>query len=239
MAPNETPASASSPARSRKSNKVAPSGGAAADNSAQIPAEVAQTPAAEVANIPAEVANITDEASSAAAAAAAAAEQSGGAQGAAGEDGAGSKAVAEHPVQLTIDAIAERVKSCIASLKETDTLMRGLIKDTKKLCKKRGGSGKPSNLTQPLGISSDLADFIGVDRDSQMTRGSVTKAINEYAVREGLKLPDNGRIIKLDDKLAALLGKARDTEIPIINVQSHLRDHYVKNAAPVAVATAV
>jgi chromatin remodeling complex protein RSC6 len=168
------------------------------------------------------------------------AEQGGVAQGGAepaAEDV--SKAPAEHPVQLTIDAISDRVKSCMAYLKETDGLIRNLVKDTKKLCKKRGGSGKPSNLTQPLGISSDLADFIGVGRESQMTRGSVTKAINEYAVREGLKLPDNGRIIKLDDKLAALLGKARDTEIPIINVQSHLRDHYVKNVAPVAAAAAV
>ena len=72
-----------------------------------------------------------------------------------------------------------------------------------------------------------------------MTRGSATKAINEYAVREGLKLFNNGRIIKLDDKLAALLGKARDTKIPIINVQFHLREHYVKNVAPIAAANAV
>ena len=147
-------------------------------------------------------------------------------------------APAPHPVQLTIDAIADRVKTCMSQLKETDALMRSLMRDAKKLCKKRGSNGKPSNLTQPLGISSELADFIGVDRDAQMTRGSVTKAINEYAVREGLKLPDNGRIIRLDDKLASLLGKDRDTEIPIINVQSHLREHYVKNA-PAAIAAAV
>ena len=149
------------------------------------------------------------------------------------------QALAMHPVQLTIEAISERVKTCMVQLKETDAMMRTLMKDTKKLCKKRASNGKPSNLTQPLGISVELAEFIGVDSESQMTRGAVTKAINEYAVREGLKLPNNGRIIKLDDKLAVLLGKEKDSEIPIINVQTHLREHYRKSDVQVAVEAAV
>ena len=44
----------------------------------------------------------------------------------------------------------------------------------------------------------------------------------------------NGRIIKLDDRLAKLLGKTNGFEIPIINVQTHLRDHYVKVTPPAA-----
>ena len=131
-----------------------------------------------------------------------------------------------HPVQLAVEAISERVKDCMAQLKETDAMLRSLTKDVKKLCKKRASSGKPGNFTQPLPISEELAETIGADKDARMTRGAVTKAINEYAVAAGLKLPNNGRIIKLDDKLARLFGKSVGDEIPIINVQSHLKEHY-------------
>ena len=137
---------------------------------------------------------------------------------------------AENPIHAVIDSISERIKSCMAQLKETDAMLKQLTKDTKKLCKKRAPSGKPSNLTLPLGISKELAEFLAVAPETTITRSAVTKAINEYAVASGLKLPGNGRIIKLDDRLAALLGKSNGFEIPIINVQTHLRDHYVKLA---------
>ena len=140
----------------------------------------------------------------------------------------------ENPVHAVIDSISERIKTCMAQLKETDAMLKQLTKDTKKLCKKRTPSGKPSNLTLPLGISKDLADFLAVPAETTITRSAVTKAINEYAVAQGLKLPGNGRIIKLDDRLAALLGKSNGFEIPIINVQTHLRDHYVKLTPPPA-----
>jgi chromatin remodeling complex protein RSC6 len=145
-----------------------------------------------------------------------------------------SEKPAENPIHAVIDSISERIKSCMAQLKETDAMLKQLTKDTKKLCKKRAPSGKPSNLTLPLGISKELADFLAVAPETTITRSAVTKAINEYAVASGLKLPGNGRIIKLDDRLAALLGKSNGFEIPIINVQTHLRDHYVKLTPPPA-----
>lgn len=158
--------------------------------------------------------------------------QTGGQAG--GQEKATDKAV-ENPIHVAIDGISERIKYCMLQLKETDAMLKQLTKDTKRLCKKRAPSGKPSNLTQPLGISKELSDFLAVAPETTITRSAVTKAINEYAVANGLKLPGNGRIIKLDDKLASLLSKSNGFEIPIINVQTHLRDHYVKIAPPATV----
>lgn len=152
--------------------------------------------------------------------------------------GAAAEKTVENPIHAIIDSVSERIKSCMAQLKETDALLKQLTKDTKKLCKKRAPSGKPSNLTQPLGISKELSEFLAVAPETTITRSAVTKAINEYAVANGLKLPGNGRIIKLDDRLAALLSKSNGFEIPIINVQTHLREHYVKIAPAVAPAVA-
>lgn len=148
---------------------------------------------------------------------------------------AGADKQIENPIHVIIEGVSERIKSCMAQLKETEGMLKQLTKDTKKLCKKRAPSGKPSNLTQPLGISKELAEFLGVPPETTITRSAVTKAINEYAVASGLKLPGNGRIIKLDDRLASLLSKANGFEIPIINVQTHLREHYVKLATSATV----
>ena len=66
----------------------------------------------------------------------------------------------------------------------------------------------------------------------------VTKAINKYAIDNGIKHPGNGRVIVLDTKLAGLLGMKEKEQVEIINVQSHLRNHYIK-PEPAAVAVAV
>lgn len=138
---------------------------------------------------------------------------------------------AENPVQAALDALSERLRGCSAAMKECEGLLKDVWKVAKKHCKRRSISGRASNLTQPQQLSADLSAFVGEPPGALMTRGAVTKAVNEYAVSNGLKLPGNGRIIKVDARLAALMGKGVGDEVAIINVQSHLKHHYSKPEA--------
>lgn len=148
---------------------------------------------------------------------------------AASEGADDSKPVKEvHPMFTSITAALEQLHSVISALKGLEGTLKAVAKDAKKLPKRRRGVDRPSNLTKPLKITSDLAKFLEVDPATEMTRGQVTQAINNYAKKNSLKSETNGRIIKLNDDLAKILKLATGDEIQIINVQSHLKDHYVK-----------
>jgi chromatin remodeling complex protein RSC6 len=133
-----------------------------------------------------------------------------------------------HPLFTSITAALEQLHGVITALKVLETSLKLVAKDAKKLPKRRRGVDRPSNLTKPLKITEDLAKFLEVDPATEMTRGQVTQAINNYAKKNSLKSETNGRIIKLNDDLAKILKLATGDEIQIINVQSHLKDHYVK-----------
>ena len=54
-------------------------------------------------------------------------------------------------------------------------------------------------------ISEELRTFLGLPEGQLVSRSTVTKSINEYVKANGLKHPDNGRILVLDQKLRDLL----------------------------------
>ena len=56
----------------------------------------------------------------------------------------------------------------------------------------------------------------------------MTKSINEYVKANGLKHPDNGRILVLDQKLRDLLKPPADVQVTFLNLQKFLSPHYTK-----------
>jgi chromatin remodeling complex protein RSC6 len=189
-------------------------------------AKIAKNVAAAVAAAPAEAVAAEMIASKSEAVAA---EPVADASAAAPEGADDTKPVKEvHPMFTSITAALEQLHSVISALKGLEGTLKAVAKDAKKLPKRRRGVDRPSNLTKPLKITSDLAKFLEVDPATEMTRGQVTQAINNYAKKNSLKSETNGRIIKLNDDLAKILKLATGDEIQIINVQSHLKDHYVK-----------
>jgi upstream activation factor subunit UAF30 len=56
----------------------------------------------------------------------------------------------------------------------------------------------------------------------------VTKFINKYIIEKGLKHPENGRQIILDDTLKELLSPPADTQVTYLNLQKFLSPHYIK-----------
>jgi upstream activation factor subunit UAF30 len=80
-------------------------------------------------------------------------------------------------------------------------------------------------------ITPQLREFLGIPGDALISRSEVTKCINAYITEKGLKHPDNGRQIILDDKLRALLAPPADVQVTYLNLQKYLSPHYVKKAA--------
>lgn len=77
-------------------------------------------------------------------------------------------------------------------------------------------------------ISEELRIFLGLPEGQLVSRSTVTKSINEYVKANGLKHPDNGRILVLDQKLRDLLKPPADVQVTFLNLQKFLSPHYTK-----------
>lgn len=77
-------------------------------------------------------------------------------------------------------------------------------------------------------ISEELRTFLGLPEGQLVSRSTVTKSINEYVKANGLKHPDNGRILVLDQKLRDLLKPPADVQVTFLNLQKFLSLHYTK-----------
>ncbi len=80
-------------------------------------------------------------------------------------------------------------------------------------------------------ISPKLREFIGLPEGELISRSEVTKFINKYITDNGLKHPENGRQLILDDKLRALLEPPADIQVTYLNLQKYLSPHYIKKVA--------
>ena len=80
-------------------------------------------------------------------------------------------------------------------------------------------------------VSDKLRAFLGLKKSELISRSEVTKAINKYITDKGLKHPDNGRQIILDDKLRDLLAPPADVQVTYLNLQKYLSPHYIKKEA--------
>ena len=80
-------------------------------------------------------------------------------------------------------------------------------------------------------VTPKLREFLGLPADELISRSEVTKFITKYISEQGLKHPENGRQIILDDKLRELLEPPADTQITYLNIQKFLSPHYIKKEA--------
>jgi chromatin remodeling complex protein RSC6 len=81
-------------------------------------------------------------------------------------------------------------------------------------------------------VSPKLREFLGLSEGELISRSEVTKRINVYVKEQGLKHPDNGRVIIMDEKLTNLLEPPPDTQITFLNIQKFLSPHYIKVEDP-------
>tara|TARA_R100000900_G_C3344667_1_gene165819 strand:- start:225 stop:635 length:411 start_codon:yes stop_codon:yes gene_type:complete len=77
-------------------------------------------------------------------------------------------------------------------------------------------------------VTPKLRAFLELPEGELISRSEVTKSINKYITEKGLKHPDNGRQIILDDKLRDLLAPPEGVQVTYLNLQKYLSPHYVK-----------
>jgi chromatin remodeling complex protein RSC6 len=80
-------------------------------------------------------------------------------------------------------------------------------------------------------VTPKLRAFLGLTDGDLISRSEVTKFINKYITEQGLKHPENGRQIVLDDTLRDLLAPPADVQVTYLNLQKYLSPHYIKKVA--------
>lgn len=91
---------------------------------------------------------------------------------------------------------------------------------------------KNNGFNRPMMVSPELREFLGLAEGETISRSTVTRRLNEYVKSNGLKHPDNGRILILDEKLTKLLKPPEGVQVTYLNVQKYLSPHYTKIDVP-------
>jgi len=101
-----------------------------------------------------------------------------------------------------------------------------------------------NGFNRKMEVTDKLKAFLELADDEFVSRSDVTRRINKYIKDNGLKHPDNGRIIIMDEKLAGLLSPPDGEQVTFLNMQKFISPHYLKPAdvvpeTPTAVEEAV
>ena len=152
---------------------------------------------------------------------------------------------AEESVVTNFAALLVKFNALRTSLNELAPEMKKMEKQVARLEKKAerrrrrktgtvgaDGEKKPNPttvFTKPVKITSELCVFLGLPKDTEVSRSDVTRGVMKYA--KDHKLTDK-QAIKPDATLRKLLGLTEADSLTILNLQKYLKGHYVK--APVA-----
>lgn len=93
---------------------------------------------------------------------------------------------------------------------------------------KSANRAKNNGFNREQKITEELRAFLGLPEGQLVSRSQVTRAVNKYVKDNGLKHPDNGRVLVLDKKLRDLLKPPAGEEVTYLNLQKYLSPHYTK-----------
>ena len=77
-------------------------------------------------------------------------------------------------------------------------------------------------------VDSALREFLSLDEGEMISRSDATRRVNQYVKDNGLKHPDNARVIVMDDKLKVLLNPPADVQVTVLTIQKYLSPHFIK-----------
>lgn len=146
------------------------------------------------------------------------------------------------PMEQEIAELIIQFEERIKTDKNTITKLKALRKGAAKLEKKKGRrtrtpkEGRENGFGLPVGISPELAEFLGVPRETQMSRSSVRNSIHEYAKTHNLRHATDKRNFNLEleeaKPLVKLLGVPTTEKVTYFNLQRYLKPHFIKTDAP-------
>ena len=112
-------------------------------------------------------------------------------------------------------------------LKERKDLQKKSNKNNKKKKKKNSLSG----FAVPTKITKELAEFLSLDENIEISRTDVTSLICKYIKENNLQNPDNKKIIIPDHRLKKLFNGylGEEDQLEFFNIQTYLKYHFIKD----------
>ncbi len=146
----------------------------------------------------------------------------------------GASLVTEYTALLEkVNALRNAVNAIVTDSK---SLGRRVARVAKKADKRRGrkaavegGAAKPKKdgvFTRPNKITDELCVFLGKPKGTELARSEVTKAVIAYCKSKSLMEGQN--IKNTDPALRKLLRLTETSTLTILNLQTFLKQHYVK-----------
>lgn len=146
------------------------------------------------------------------------------------------KVIGDAPTEaVTFTSVFTKIAAGLAKFKEVAMDLKILQKDTARIAKESirrprrvvDPLAEPSGFRKPVGLSPEMALFVGVDLDAKVSRNNVTKAVTTYIKTHDLQDTPDKRVILPDETLRALLG-ITDQKLTYFNLQSYLKKHFLK-----------
>jgi len=131
----------------------------------------------------------------------------------------------------------ETVLEELAHLRKEVTSLTKLVRKIRNFQEDPNGEkaaerSKSNGFNRPLKVSDELKSFLGLGEEETISRSDVTKRLNKYVKDNGLKHPDNGRVIVMDNTPKKLQKPPSDIQVTFLNVQKYLSPHYTKIDVP-------
>jgi upstream activation factor subunit UAF30 len=127
-------------------------------------------------------------------------------------------------IQSEITALRADVKSLVKLVRKVKSVQDDPTGEKAKARAANNGFNRKQEITPKL------REFLSLPEGDLISRSEVTKIVNAYIIEKGLKHPENGRQIILDDKLRDLLAPPADVVVTYLNLQKYLSPHYIKKA---------
>lgn len=129
---------------------------------------------------------------------------------------------------MSLETIQTELTALRAEVKSLTKLVRKVkAKQDDPDGSKAAERAKNNGFNRKQNISDKLRAFINLPAGELISRSEVTKAITKYITDNGLKHPENGRVLIMDEKLRDLL-QPGDVQVTFLNLQKFLSPHYVK-----------
>ena len=128
------------------------------------------------------------------------------------------------------NTINEELKIMRETIRIIESTFQSMLRDFNKIDKIINYVPKRQTiLHKKQNISSELANFLNLDINDQLSRQEGAKMITHYCANKGLKNENNGRLINLDNALIKLFNLQEEgTKITIyvIEIDKYLRPHF-------------
>jgi chromatin remodeling complex protein RSC6 len=130
---------------------------------------------------------------------------------------------------ITMETIYNELAYLRSTIKTLATIVRKVraVQDDP-TGEKAAERSKNNSFNRPNEIDMALREFLGLAEGEMTSRGIACRAVNQYAKDNGLKHPENARILVLDDKLQALLDPPEGVQVTVLTIQKYLSPHFIK-----------